>query len=32
VPADVTAANMLSTIEASSLGKATLTYHFGRKP
>ncbi len=32
VPADVTAANMLSTIEANSLGKATLTYHFGRKP
>jgi Raf kinase inhibitor-like YbhB/YbcL family protein len=32
VAADVSAANMLSTIEASSLGKATLTYHFGRKP
>jgi len=32
VPSDITAANMLTTIEASSLGKATLTYHFGRKP
>ncbi len=32
VPADATAAVMLATIEANSLGKATLTYHFGRKP
>src|SRR5271154_336016 len=32
VPADVTSATMLTTIEANSLGKATLTYHFGRKP
>jgi len=32
VPADVTSATMLTTIEANSLGKASLVYHFGRKP
>jgi Raf kinase inhibitor-like YbhB/YbcL family protein len=32
VPADVTSAGMLTAIEANSLGKASLTYHFGRKP
>jgi Raf kinase inhibitor-like YbhB/YbcL family protein len=32
VPADATSAAMLAVIEADSLGKATLTYHFGRKP
>jgi len=32
VPADATAATMLTAIEQSSLGKASLTYHFGRKP
>lgn len=32
VPADATSAMMLAAIEADSLGKASLTYHFGRKP
>jgi len=32
VPADTTSASMLAAIEANSLGKASLTYHFGRKP
>jgi Raf kinase inhibitor-like YbhB/YbcL family protein len=32
VPADATAAAMLVSVEAASLGKASLTYHFGRKP
>jgi Raf kinase inhibitor-like YbhB/YbcL family protein len=32
VPADATSALMLTAIEANSLGKASLTYHFGRKP
>lgn len=32
VPADATAPMMLAAIEADSLGKASLTYHFGRKP
>jgi len=32
VPADATSAAMLTVIEANSLGKASLTYHFGRKP
>jgi phosphatidylethanolamine-binding protein (PEBP) family uncharacterized protein len=32
VPADATAAPMLTALEANSLGKASLTYHFGRKP
>ena len=32
VPSDTTSAAMLTTIEANSLGKASLTYHFGRKP
>jgi Raf kinase inhibitor-like YbhB/YbcL family protein len=32
VPADATSAAMLALIEADSLGKAMLTYHFGRKP
>src|ERR1700691_3355488 len=32
VPADATPAMMLAAIEANSLGKASLTYHFGRKP
>jgi len=32
VPADVSSASMLTAIEANSLGKASLTYHFGRKP
>lgn len=32
VAADATSAAMLALIEADSLGKATLTYHFGRKP
>jgi hypothetical protein len=31
VPADATSPVMLSAIEANSLGKASLTYHFGRK-
>jgi Raf kinase inhibitor-like YbhB/YbcL family protein len=32
VPADATSAVMLTVIEANSLGKASLSYHFGRKP
>lgn len=32
VPTDAAAPAMLSTIEANSLGKAALSYHFGRKP
>jgi len=32
VPADATPAAILTTIEANSLGKASLVYHFGRKP
>ena len=32
VPADATSAAMLASIEANSLGKASLIYHFGRKP
>jgi Raf kinase inhibitor-like YbhB/YbcL family protein len=32
VPADATSPMMLATIEANSLGNASLTYHFGRKP
>jgi Raf kinase inhibitor-like YbhB/YbcL family protein len=32
VPADATAALMLTALEPNSLGKASLTYHFGRKP
>ena len=32
VPADATSAMMLAAIEADSLGKASLSYHFGRKP
>jgi Raf kinase inhibitor-like YbhB/YbcL family protein len=32
VPADTTSALMLTAIEANSVGKASLTYHFGRKP
>jgi Raf kinase inhibitor-like YbhB/YbcL family protein len=32
VPADATSAMMLAIIEANSAGKASLTYHFGRKP
>jgi Raf kinase inhibitor-like YbhB/YbcL family protein len=32
VPADATSPAMLAAIEANSLGKAALTYHFGRKP
>jgi Raf kinase inhibitor-like YbhB/YbcL family protein len=32
VPADATSALMLTQIEANSLGKASLSYHFGRKP
>jgi len=32
VPADATSAMMLAAIEAESLGKASLGYHFGRKP
>jgi Raf kinase inhibitor-like YbhB/YbcL family protein len=32
VPADATSAAMLATIQANSLGEASLTYHFGRKP
>jgi Raf kinase inhibitor-like YbhB/YbcL family protein len=32
VPADATSPMMLTAIEANSLGKASLTYHFGRKP
>jgi Raf kinase inhibitor-like YbhB/YbcL family protein len=32
VPADATSPMMLAAIEANSLDKASLTYHFGRKP
>jgi Raf kinase inhibitor-like YbhB/YbcL family protein len=32
VPADATSAAMLAVIEADSVGKASLIYHFGRKP
>jgi len=32
VPADANSPTMLAAIEANSLGKASLTYHFGRKP
>jgi Raf kinase inhibitor-like YbhB/YbcL family protein len=32
VPADATSAMMLPAIDATSLGKASLIYHFGRKP
>jgi Raf kinase inhibitor-like YbhB/YbcL family protein len=32
VPADATAQSMLAAIQANSLAKAELTYHFGRKP
>jgi Raf kinase inhibitor-like YbhB/YbcL family protein len=32
VPADATSALMLAAIDANSLGKASLIYHFGRKP
>jgi Raf kinase inhibitor-like YbhB/YbcL family protein len=32
VPADTTSPMMLTAIEANSLGKASLIYHFGRKP
>jgi Raf kinase inhibitor-like YbhB/YbcL family protein len=32
VAADASSASMLGSIEANSLGKASLTYHFGRKP
>jgi phosphatidylethanolamine-binding protein (PEBP) family uncharacterized protein len=32
VPADATPATMLAAIDADSLGKASLIYHFGRKP
>ena len=32
VPAEASSAAMLAAIEADSLGKASLTYHFGRKP
>jgi Raf kinase inhibitor-like YbhB/YbcL family protein len=32
VPAEATSAMMLAAIEADSLGKASLSYHFGRKP
>lgn len=32
VPADATSPMMLAMIEANSLAKASLTYHFGRKP
>ena len=32
VPADSSSSSMLAAIEANSLGKASLTYHFGRKP
>lgn len=31
VPADASSPAMLATIEANSLAKASLTYHFGRK-
>ncbi len=32
VPPDATSPMMLATIEANSVAKASLTYHFGRKP
>jgi Raf kinase inhibitor-like YbhB/YbcL family protein len=32
VPADATPAVILASIETNSIGKASLTYHFGRKP
>lgn len=32
VPDDATSPTMLAAIEANSLGKASITYHFGRKP
>jgi Raf kinase inhibitor-like YbhB/YbcL family protein len=32
VPPDIASPAMLSAIEAHSLGKASLSYHFGRKP
>jgi phosphatidylethanolamine-binding protein (PEBP) family uncharacterized protein len=32
VPADATSPMMLTAIEANSLGKTSLTSHFGRKP
>jgi Raf kinase inhibitor-like YbhB/YbcL family protein len=32
VPEDATSPTMLAAIEANSLGKASLIYHFGRKP
>jgi hypothetical protein len=32
VPPDANPPTMLAAIEADSLGKASLTYHFGRKP
>jgi Raf kinase inhibitor-like YbhB/YbcL family protein len=32
IPPEATSAMMLASIEANSLGKASLTYHFGRKP
>ncbi|HTB90934.1 MAG TPA: YbhB/YbcL family Raf kinase inhibitor-like protein [Steroidobacteraceae bacterium] len=32
VPDDATSPMMLAVIEANTLGKASLTYHFGRKP
>jgi Raf kinase inhibitor-like YbhB/YbcL family protein len=32
VPADATSPLVLAAIETNSLGKASLTYHFGRKP
>lgn len=31
VPADANSPMMLSTIEANSLGKSSIAYHFGRK-
>lgn len=32
VPVDATSSSMLAAIEMNSLGKASITYHFGRKP
>jgi len=32
VPDDATSPMMLAAIETNILGKASLTYHFGRKP
>jgi Raf kinase inhibitor-like YbhB/YbcL family protein len=32
VPPDATSAAVLTMIEAEALGKASITYHFGRKP